>query len=134
MQYLGVPIFMGKSKSSLFHELHCKIVKRIDGWKANLFNRYDKMSLLKPVTSSMLCINFNLATSKESHQFHPAKNSELPLGLMENHSRPTLCRKNMGSPLRQQHQVSKSHLFKNLEENSSSYSRSPCKFLYYYLK
>jgi hypothetical protein len=52
-RYLGLPIYMGKSKVHTFNYLKDKVWKRIQGWKEKLLSKARKDVLIKAVAQSI---------------------------------------------------------------------------------
>ncbi|XP_066396356.1 uncharacterized protein [Miscanthus floridulus] len=53
-KYLGLPVFVGKSRSSIFAYLKERIWQRIQGWKERLLSRAGKEILIKAVAQAIL--------------------------------------------------------------------------------
>jgi hypothetical protein len=53
VKYLGLPIYMGKSKVQTFNYLKDKIWKRIQGWKEKLLSKAGKDVLIKAVAQAI---------------------------------------------------------------------------------
>jgi len=52
-KYLGLPVYMGKSKASLFAYLKERLWKRIQGWKDKLLSKTGKETLIKAVAQAI---------------------------------------------------------------------------------
>jgi len=53
-KYLGLPIYMGKSKKQTFAYLKERVWKRIQGWKEKLLSKAGKDVLIKAVAQAIL--------------------------------------------------------------------------------
>ena len=49
-QYLGLPSFVGRSKTKAFKDLSTKVWKKIQGWKEKLLSQAGRETLIKVVT------------------------------------------------------------------------------------
>lgn len=52
-KYLGLPVYMGKSKAKMFSYLKDKVWKRIQGWKEKLLSRAGKETLIKAIAQAI---------------------------------------------------------------------------------
>ena len=52
-RYLGLPVYMGRSKASVFGYLKERVWKRIQGWKEKLLSKAGKEPLIKAVAQSI---------------------------------------------------------------------------------
>ena len=52
-KYLGLPVYMGRSKSKLFAYLKDRVLKRIQGWKEKLLSTAGKETLIKAVAQAI---------------------------------------------------------------------------------
>ena len=52
-RYLGLPVYMGRSKASVFGYLKERVWKRIQGWKEKLLSKAGKETLIKGVAQSI---------------------------------------------------------------------------------
>lgn len=52
-KYLGLPVYMGKSKASLFAYLKERVWKHIRGWKEKLLSKAGKETLIKAVAQAI---------------------------------------------------------------------------------
>lgn len=52
-KYLGLPIYMGRSKKKMFSYLKDRVWKRIQGWKEKLLSRVGKEILIKAVAQAI---------------------------------------------------------------------------------
>ena len=52
-RYLGLPVYMGRSKKSVFAYLKERVWKRIQGWKEKLLSKASKETLIKAVAQSI---------------------------------------------------------------------------------
>lgn len=52
-KYLGLPVYMGKSKASLFAYLKERVWKRIQGWKEKLLSKAGKETLIKAIAQAI---------------------------------------------------------------------------------
>jgi len=52
-KYLGLPIYMGRSKNKMFGYLKDRVWKRIQGWKEKLLSRAGKEILIKAVAQAI---------------------------------------------------------------------------------
>jgi hypothetical protein len=52
-KYLGLPIYMGKSKVQTFNYLKDKVWKRIQGWKEKLLSKAGKDVLIKAIAQAI---------------------------------------------------------------------------------
>ena len=52
-RYLGLPVYMGRSKKSVFAYLKERVWKRIKGWKEKLLSKAGKETLIKAVAQSI---------------------------------------------------------------------------------
>jgi hypothetical protein len=52
-KYLGLPIYMGRSKSKTFAYLKDRVWKRIQGWKEKLLSKAGKEILIKAVAQAI---------------------------------------------------------------------------------
>lgn len=51
--YLGLPVYVGRSKSKLFSYLKDRVWKRIQGWKEKMLSRAGKATLIKAVAQAI---------------------------------------------------------------------------------
>lgn len=58
-RYLGPPIILPRSKNCAFQELKEKILKKIAGWKANVFSQAGRATLIRAVASSPPAYNMS---------------------------------------------------------------------------
>jgi hypothetical protein len=58
--YLGVPIFKGKPKTSYLQPIADKISSKLTAWKASLLSMVGRVQLVKSVIQSMLIYNISL--------------------------------------------------------------------------
>lgn len=61
-KYLGLPVYVGRSKASLFTYLKERVWKKIQGWKEELLSKAGKETLIKAVAQAvpsyaMLCFD-----------------------------------------------------------------------------
>jgi hypothetical protein len=52
-RYLGLPVYMGRSKAKMFSYLKDRIWKRIQGWKEKLLSNAGKDTLIKAVIQAI---------------------------------------------------------------------------------
>jgi len=52
-KYLGLPVYMGRSRSKMFAYLKDRVWKRIQGWKEKLLSRAGKETLIKAVAQAI---------------------------------------------------------------------------------
>ena len=52
-KYLGLPVYMGRSKEKTFSYLKDRVWKRIQGWKEKLLSRAGKEILIKAVAQAI---------------------------------------------------------------------------------
>lgn len=52
-RYLGLPVYMGRSRSKMFGYLKDRVWKRIQGWKERLLSRAGKETLIKAVAQAI---------------------------------------------------------------------------------
>ena len=52
-RYLGLPVFIGRSRSNVFSYLKDRIWQRIQGWKERLLSRAGKEILIKVVAQAI---------------------------------------------------------------------------------
>jgi hypothetical protein len=52
-KYLGLPVYMGQSKSQTFAYLKDKVWKRIQGWKEKLLSKAGKDILIKAIAQAI---------------------------------------------------------------------------------
>jgi hypothetical protein len=52
-KYLGLPVYMGRSRSKMFAYLKDRVWKRIQGWKEKLLSRAGKETLIKAVSQAI---------------------------------------------------------------------------------
>jgi hypothetical protein len=52
-KYLGLPVYMGRSKASLFTYLKERVWKKIQGWKEKLLSKAGKETLIKAVAQAI---------------------------------------------------------------------------------
>ncbi|GJN25307.1 hypothetical protein PR202_gb13118 [Eleusine coracana subsp. coracana] len=53
-KYLGLPVYMGRSRSKTFSYIKDRIWKKIQGWKERLLSKAGKEVLVKAVAQAML--------------------------------------------------------------------------------
>uniref|UniRef100_A0A0A8YRY5 Uncharacterized protein n=1 Tax=Arundo donax TaxID=35708 RepID=A0A0A8YRY5_ARUDO len=71
--YLGLPIYMGKSKKQTFTYLKERVWKQIQGWKEQLLSKADKEILIKAIaqaipTYAMSCFDLTKSLCDESDE------------------------------------------------------------------
>jgi hypothetical protein len=54
-KYLGLPVYMGRSKAKMFTYLKDRVWKRIQGWKEKLMSRARQETLIKAVAQAIPC-------------------------------------------------------------------------------
>ena len=52
-RYLGLPVYMGRSKAKMFNYLKDRVWKRIQGWKEKLLSSAGKDTLIKAVAQAI---------------------------------------------------------------------------------
>jgi len=52
-RYLGLPVYMGRSRSKMFNYLKERVWKRIQGWQEKLLSRAGKETLIKAVAQAI---------------------------------------------------------------------------------
>lgn len=52
-KYLGLPLFIGKSKKMVFEDAKEKVMKKIAGWKAKTLSQAGRTTLIKVVATAM---------------------------------------------------------------------------------
>jgi hypothetical protein len=52
-KYLGLPVYMGRSRSKMFAYLKDRVWKRIQGWKEKLLSRAEKETVIKAVAQAI---------------------------------------------------------------------------------
>jgi hypothetical protein len=52
-KYLGLPVYMGRSKAKMFTYLKDRVWKRIQGWKEKLLSKAGKETLIKAVAQAI---------------------------------------------------------------------------------
>ena len=52
-KYLGLSVYMGKSKASLFAYLKERVWKRIQGWKEKFLSKAGKATLIKAIAQAI---------------------------------------------------------------------------------
>ena len=64
-QYLGLPSFVGRSKTKAFEDFSTKVWKKIQGWKEKFLSQAGRETLIKAVTQAipvyaMSCFEFRM--------------------------------------------------------------------------
>jgi hypothetical protein len=58
--YLGVPIYKGKPKTSYLHPIADKIKLKLSAWKTSLLTMAGRVQLVKAIIQSMIIYNITL--------------------------------------------------------------------------